>query len=396
MNLHILRLYADIIKQLSEKSIDPVSSMLTGYISLTDELLVSLKALLASNLCSGSISFYEDDDFVVEATFAEINSKHFAYKAKIELTTKKEHGKFFICKNWDTLLSYEKYVKNPIEAVYFIGDYQLISSNDNNSTFNNYQNVAKVYQLLESVAVASSGTSNLVIYERALSLTYQLKKTDLEHSFDTEALERFLDKDLHHEAKVSLVCKALVAFLSSTGESLRFGYLISHFNAFSMDLSLSYQNYVDNYTFDKVRKEYQEKHTLYVERVNDVFDGAVAKLLTMPAGVWFAITQIQSYQVGNLAFIKNIAVLISVFILASFLILNLLGQFGVLDTISKEYKGLFNRLKDEYPQEQSEIMKVLDDIDEKSTWVYIKLYTSLFSAVVLVGLAFILMYNAGP
>lgn len=394
MNLQTLSLYADIIKQLSEKKVDPVSSMLTGYITLTKELISSLRTLHASDLCSGSISFYQDDTKVVDATFGEIKDAHFAYKAKIELLTNKVHSKFFICNNWDTLLSYEEYVKNPVEAVYFIDEYKLFTVEDDDFTFNNYQNIAKVYQLLESVAISSSGTVNLVVYERALPLTYQLKKSDLEHDFDTEVLVRFLDKDLHHEAKVSLVCKALVSFLSSTGENLRFGYLISHFNAFSMDLSLSYQNYVDNYTFDKVRKEYQEKHTLYVERINDVFDGAVAKLLTMPAGVWFAITQIQTYQVGDLVFIKNIAVLISVFILASFLVLNLLGQFGVLGVLSKEYNGLFERLKTDYPQEKSEIVTVIDDIDDKATWVYIKLFSSLFSALVLVGLSFVLMYNA--
>ncbi len=394
MNLQTLSLYAEIVKQLSEKKVDPVSSKLTGYITLSFELVDLLRSLHTNGLCSGSISFYDNDIKVIDAAFDEIKDAHFAYKAKVELITNKAHSKFFICNNWDTLLSYEEYVKNPVEAVYFIEEYKLVTVEDDNNRFNNYQNIAKVYQLLESVAISSSGTADLVVYERALQLSYQLKKSDLDHSFDTEVLERFLDKDLHHEAKVSLVCKALVTFLSSTRKSLRFGYLISHFNAFSMDLSLSYQNYVDNYTFDKVRKEYQEKHTLYVERVNDVFDGAVAKLLTMPAGVWFAITQIQSYEVGDLAFIKNIAVLISVFILASFLILNLLGQFGVLNVLSKEYEGLFDRLKSDYPQETSEIISVLADIDEKATWVYIKLFTSLFSALVLVGLSFILMYNA--
>jgi hypothetical protein len=394
MNLKTLSLYANIVDLLCEKKINTATSMLTGYVTLNKELLESLQVLNKNGLCSGSIGFYDDNDLVVDAVFAEITEKYFPYRALIELTTKKEHAKFFICDNWNTLLSYETYVKSPVEAVYFIDDNQLLTLDDNNTTFNNYQNVARVYQLLESVAIKSSGTPNLVVYERALQLKYKLKKSNLDHEFDTEALDRFLDKELHYEAKVSLVCKALVSFLSEISDDLRFGHLISHFNAFSMDLSLSYQNYVDDYTFDKVRKEYQEKKTLYIEKVHDIFDRAVTKLLSIPAGVWFANTQIQSYTLGSLEFYKNIAVLVSVFILSGLLILNLLGQNSVLSSLSDEYNGLFERLKSDYQQEESNISAALIEIKNKAFWVYLKLGFSLLSVLLLLALTILLMVKA--
>ena len=152
---------------------------------------------------------------------------------------------------------------------------------------------------------------------------------------------------------------------------------------------LSYQSYVENYTFDKVRKEYLEKRTEYVSKIHGVFDNIATKLLSLPAGIWFATTQIKEIEIGGLetmAFAKNVSVIVTVSVLAVLLIFNLFGQFSTISTMSKEYRGVFNALAKTYEDEAPEIGKAKSDIESAQTQVEIKLYIAICATLSLVGL----------
>ncbi|AGU59021.1 hypothetical protein N175_13855 [Vibrio anguillarum M3] len=68
-------------------------------------------------------------------------------------------------------------------------------------------------------------------------------------------------------------------------------HLVNNFNAFTSKLLVSYEQYVRNYSFDKVRKEYREKATEYIDKVNKVFDEVATKTFSIRLGVWFATSQ---------------------------------------------------------------------------------------------------------
>lgn len=93
---------------------------------------------------------------------------------------------------------------------------------------------------------------------------------------------------------------------------------------------LSYQSYVKSYTFDKVRKEYLEKRTEYISKNHSVFDTMATNLLSLPAGIWFATTQINIMEMNalnDIVFYKNLVVFITIILLCALLILNLGLQF---------------------------------------------------------------------
>ncbi len=79
-----------------------------------------------------------------------------------------------------------------------------------------------------------------------------------------------LGKDQHKEAMNSLVREALYNLLSDLDPKSRLSHLVNNFNAFTSKLLVSYEQYVRNYSFDKVRKEYREKATEYIDKVNKV------------------------------------------------------------------------------------------------------------------------------
>jgi hypothetical protein len=393
---NLLTQYANVFSNLENRKLCKIESCFIGENILTEELLTQLKCLHSASLAKEVLDVIVDGAVKANVGLCNIQPKHIGHRVKIELEATRIHDKQMICSNWNELLSYPKYIHQPVNEVFFTDTSEVINASSNDSKFNNYLNITNVCALIEEVALQNVTDSycKIVVYDRDISIKYSVKEDDLKFEVDTELLDDFLHKDAHFEVKTALVKQSLVKLLKHQSINNRLGYLISHFNGFASDLLVSYHSYVENYSFDKVRKEYEEKHTLYVEKVNDVFDRVVTKLLSIPAGVWFANSQIQNYTSGSLEFTKNIAVVVSVCILACLLILNLSGQFSTLGTLRAEYKSLFERLKSDYEKEEINITKVLSKLENQAVWVYFKLIFSLLSTVVLVFLTIFLMFQA--
>jgi len=226
-----------------------------------------------------------------------------------------------------------------------------------------------------------------------------LVEADLDYAIDVDALEKLLNKDLHQEAINCLICKELVSFLKDIHVKERFSYLIKHMSSLISNVLLSYQSYVESYTFDKVRKEYLEKRTAYISKIHDVFDAIATKLLTLPAGIWFATSQINQLNVeyiNDIAFYKNIAVLVTVALLAILMLLNLIGKFTMLDFQKKEYSDIFAELLKSFKDEAININSAKIDIDNEDAKVRSKLRYSIFATVALCALTFSIFIAAFP
>ena len=181
----------------------------------------------------------------------------------------------------------------------------------------------------------------------------------------------------------------MVVFLKDIDVNKRFSHLIQNLSSFVSNVLLSYQSYVENYTFDKVRSEYIEKKTEYITRVNNVFDLVSTKMLSLPAGIWFATSQITPSSFDSVDFIKNIVVLVTILILVITLILNLSGNFSTLNNVKQEYDEVFSNLmntvkssKDEHVEELSSITDAKNTIEGEYLKVEMKLWFSIVSSVI--------------
>lgn len=392
---NLLTQYANVFSKLENRKLCDIDGCFNGEVTLTDDLLKQLSALHSAELVEEILDLVVDDVVKANIAIGDIQTNNIGQKFKIELVATHINKNQMICRNWDALLKYPEYINKPVMAVYFTDTNEMLDSSSGDSKFNNYQNITNICSLIDKVALKNTtdSYSKIVVYDRDVSIKFSLTENDLNFKIETNLLDDFLQKDAHWDVKIALVKQSLVKLLKHKSTNNRLGYLIRHFNGFASDLLVSYHSYVEKYSFDKVRKEYEEKFTLYVEKVNDVFDRASVKLLSIPAGVWFANSQIQTSTLNDLAYMKNISVLASVSVLAMILILNLLGQFSILNTIRSEYKNLFVRLKEDYTKEEENITKVLDKLEDQAIWVYVKLVFSLFSILILLVFPFLLMYK---
>lgn len=394
MSSKITETYSKIFNQLEGIQVD--SNSIEGFLHLTDEIVEDLRRLENAGLTSGTYEFLKGNKPIGPQDLDSINDKFLAddVLCNVDLEPKKIHSNFVVCLNWDDLLSYEDSVKAPVESIFFTATGECISDNSSSDKFTNYQNISKVFQLIQKLANDTEGGERTIFYERPLTFDFTLSESDLEHAVDLEVLNKILDKDLHKEAITCLLCKELVSFLKDVDVKKRFSYLIQHLSSLIFNVQLSYQGYVENYTFDKVRKEYQEKRSEYTNKVYDKFDSVATKLLSLPAGIWFATTQIEPSTFGSMEFAKNVTVLVTVASLVVILVFSLYSQYSNLEMLKKEYVSLFDQLAVNFEDEAADIRKAKEEILSAETKVLLKLGFSIFIALVLFGLTFWLFCKA--
>ncbi|WP_409930833.1 hypothetical protein [Vibrio owensii] len=377
-----------------------VGNDVSGFVDFSADLVDKLKKLNEAELCSASFDIYKDDSRKLDLTVnSAITEKHYdaCNRAKIELSRQSAQNKdHFICSTWTDLTNYTDYLLKPVKAVYISDLNEILTEDSGDDKFVAYLNVSKVCNLIKDVAHTSKGNTHTILCGQPLDIMLSVDDSVLSAEIDISFLDELLGKDQHKEAMNSLVREALYNLLSDLSPKSRLSHLVKHFNAFTSKLLVSYEQYVRNYSFDKVRKEYREKATEYIDKVNKVFDDVAAKTFSIPLGVWFATSQMQaSTSMESLQFFKNLSYCVMVFFLVVVVCWNLLGQFSTLSATEDEYTDLFKRLGDELESEQSKELDTLkQDLDTRKLRVWLKLVATMIFAAVLLGFTILVTYKA--
>lgn len=390
MSSSLVSNYESIYKRLSERELDGDSFY--GFLSVDENIQRTLIKLKEEGLTTGAYEVYKDGTHVSEVDVDRTDSipKASDIKIKVDLSSKRIGPDYIICKDWDELLSYEEKIEQPVNSIFFYGSGIFLSDEKSDKKFESYKSIGKIYALIKELADTTSGRSTTIFYGRALFFEFGLTEADIDNPVDIEAISTLLEKGIHKEAITNLICSELVSFLKDKDSKVRFSYLVRHSSSFVSNVLLSYQSYVANYNFEKVRKEYLEKKTEYIQKIYSVFDDIAIKMLSIPAGIWFATNQIETASYGEISLYKNAVVLVTVICLVLILVLHMLGQFSVLKTIKKEYAELFDCLSKKFEDESSKIIGVKEDLESAKFKVEIKIWFSIFAAIVMLIMTVVL------
>ncbi|NVP02656.1 hypothetical protein HWA77_20810 [Photobacterium damselae subsp. damselae] len=373
---------------------------INGFVHFNEEMIHKIKMLSDFDLCSSTFSIYKDLEFKTQLTTEDIiTDKHFSVcnRAKIELNCQsKQNNDFFICSSWNELTQYKDYLLTPAKAVYFSDSNEILTSDSNDKKFQSYLNLSKVCNLVKDVSHTSKGNTYTILCGHALDITICLDDSVLDSEIDINFLDELLGKDQHKEAMNSLVREALYNLLSDLDCKSRLTHLVKNFNAFTSKLLVSYEQYVRNYSFDKVRKEYREKATEYIGKINKVFDDVSTKTFSIPLGVWFATSKIEIVNsINSLQFYKNISYCTMVLFLFFVVLVNILGQFSILRATADEYNDLFNRLESELESSQKpELDELKIKLNRQRTIVFVKLVLTILLAIFLLGFTIFVAFQA--
>jgi hypothetical protein len=396
---------ADFAKKFSEIFLSLIDreishDQITGLIYLNNDNLCVLKQLADNELADGSVDCIIDGDNIGGVALQDIGEKYFKENIQCEITLHtsdlSKNLDYAICCNWSDLLNSEYSIRKPVKSVFFIGSGVYINENSGNLRFNNYLKLNQVYDLISFLSESTNSWNNTIFYQRPMKFVFTLSEKDLDYSIDTTALENLRKRDLHQEAIVNLMCKEVVSFVKNVDEKQRVSYLVQNFNALISNILLSYQTYTENYSFDKVRKEYLEKRTEYVKKMNEAFDSVAVKMLAIPAAIWFAIAQIKPINPSSplTDFSKNYIVLITISVLVAILVLNIWGHRNSLIAMVKEYQDIFTNLSSKFEDETIKILAIKEELDRNAFSVKLKMYFSIFSAILLLLITVLLFLQS--
>lgn len=392
------KLFSEIFLSLIDRRVR--HDQITGLLHLNNDSLSVLKQLAENELTDGSVDCIFDGDNIGGVALEDIGQEHFQENIQCEITLHtsdlSKNLDYAICNNWPDLLNSEYTIKKPVKSVFFIESGIYVNENSGNLRFNNYLKLNQIYDLISFLSESTNSWNNTIFYQRPIKFVFSLSEKDLDYSIDTTALENLRKRDLHQEAIINLMCKEVVSFVKNIDEKQRVSYLVQNFNALISNILLSYQIYTENYSFDKVRKEYLEKRTEYVKKMNEAFDSVAVKMLAIPAAIWFAIAQIKPINSSSplTDFSKNYIVLITVSVIVAILVLNIWGHRNSLVTMVKEYQDIFKNLSSKFEDETIKILSIKEELDRNAFSVILKMYFSIFSAIVLLMITLFLFVQS--
>lgn len=158
-----------------------------------------------------------------------------------------------------------------------------------------------------------------------------------------------------------LFINELMEFLSNVTEENRFVYLLQNFNEYYSKSIDSFQYYIRNFSYNKLKSELDNAILDFSKKIQSVINDAQSKLIAIPAAFVLAAANIEF---DNILSIKNIAILISLYIFALLIGIFLNNQSSVLNMIDiniQSYKGSFggngNVVKDAFILVDKELIK---------------------------------------
>lgn len=253
--------------------------------------------------------------------------------------------------------------------------------------------VGKVFEFIKFLAEQTKSDPGTIFFNRSYKFSFNLTENCLESSIDSESLESLMNKDMHREAIIHLMAKEVTNFIKDQDEKNRFIHIIQNLNPLIHHINHSYQSYVDNYSFDKVRKEYLEKKTEYIKKMNESFDSVATKMLAVPAGIWFVTAQITRQVNTEFDASKNLIVLVTVCSVVIVLIMNIWGHRNTLCSMKEEYQAIFDGLELKFQDELVSLTNARKELNKKAFWVDMKMWFSILVTVVLLLFTIILFYQ---
>ncbi len=393
MTVSPVQIYREILLSLNDVDRADTHDKFVGWLKFDASSVVNFKSICEIGLASYSLKVKKknsdivtpvDIDRVINNFERKFSNDELLFQVELEKSNVNNGNNFLICSDWNELLSFEHYVMTPVKEIFFTSKNLYLNENSKDAKYLNYLKVGKVFEFVKFLTDQTKSDQGTIFFNRSYKFCFNLNESCLDSSIDSDSLESLMNKDMHREAIIHLMTKEVANFVKDQDENNRFIHIIKNLNPLIHNINHSYQSYVDNYSFDKVRKEYLEKRTEYIKKMNDSFDSVATKMLAIPAGIWFAIAQIQQVTASDqVVATKNIVVLITITFMVALLIMNIWGQRNTLVSMMKEYTNIFSTLSSKFEDEAIKILSVKEELDHNAFVVKLKMYFSIFSAIAL-------------
>lgn len=153
----------------------------------------------------------------------------------------------------------------------------------------------------------------------------------------------FINTDAHVEQKKTIV-KSILLEMKKEAEADKFtiGLIFSRFDEFSRRVSSSYQLYVSEFSFQKIKAEVEKSKFEALAKINKVFAEIQNQLLAVPVALVVVCGQMEA---GNGLSLKNLFIIAGSLVFAIFMLFLILNQRNTLRTIFLEMTAEWDLIK---------------------------------------------------
>lgn len=355
----------NLINQLAEPSFNK-GGELVGVLCLTIKLIEWLKFLENQGVIGGTC---EIEGKVYE--FNHLNEKFVGDKAEINIPLDEYKTKdCFFAKDITELVQYGDNSVNPPSEFLIYNSHSnecyLFPQDTIPPKISHYLQIAELLKLLETFKDHEEVNKLIFLHKTRVILPTTGYNPDIltTELSGFQILKKILTEDGHKEEKANILKETLAAFCTRIGDKNALEHLIQCFDEFTLRFEESYRSFAANFSFENVRREYEERSREYVAKLNSAFSEVANKLLTLPVSIFLTFSQIKIiYSIKDPykameALNQNIGlVLLSLFIFLYIREITAI-QRSTLDAIKTEFTDLMVRLRSEHPTGYKRIKEI--------------------------------------
>ncbi|AHE73005.1 hypothetical protein [Enterobacter ludwigii] len=222
-----------------------------------------------------------------------------------------------------------------------------------------YFQVSKIWGILTACSDGDTGRQLLFLSKSRIYIDLCYKFDDLAFEFDGFAnFEKIFSDLLHEQEKKHILQNVLFSFLWRVKKEDRLSKILSNFTLFSRMFQENYLSFSVGFSFDKIRKEYQEKFRDYLSKLNSIMYDTLTRSLAIPVSGVISFAAMGNFDNIN-SWVINLAAIVLAFY-TTFTIHYLTKYQRVLvDECQVEYTVLFSEMRNELKTLE------LSDLNEK-------------------------------
>ncbi len=171
-------------------------------------------------------------------------------------------------------------------------------------------------------------------------------------------INQYISDITSYKEKKSIFIKELINFLSNKNKRERFNELILYFEEFYEKCNTSFEYYLSNFSFNKIKLELDNAVLDYSKNIRSIINDSQSKLIAIPAAFILGASQMDY---TNPFTLKNIIIVISAFLFSYIIFVFIKNQKNAIEIIKDNltnYKSIYERSKANQLEDEVELQNL--------------------------------------
>lgn len=234
-----------------------------------------------------------------------------------------------------------------------------------------YLKVCEFLQILLDVSdyaerYSERSVHNLVfLFKNRLEVPILYDESVLEEGLDgISVLTHLMTDNSQIEHKKNIFKQVLIQYCFPLTGVERLPSLLKNFGEFSSRVNENYQFFVSEFSFDDVRKEYEEKKRDYLLKIDEIFSSVYSKLMGIPVSLGLVAVRVSG--IKSFTSTADFFLALAILVYALMMIALVKNQKHSLIALKNEFQSQLNRFKFSYPDQFSKIELIEVELCERS------------------------------